>query len=532
MLDGARPPGNSEAPLSSQPLRCIDFPPPFSTDFRNTPMAAPPSSGRVGVGFSFTSAPAQARAREAASDDALRILFVADFSGRGPRGIVEPFASRRPVRVDVDAADVVLAGFRAAIPHPCARPGADAPPLRFDTLDDFHPDALLRADPRLARVLDARCGLATENGEAAAARLREILPACGPGPHHASAQPPPIEPRAPNESDAATLARLLGNPPAQPTPPATPPHGIDVRNVVASIVGRASAAPAAPLGADGLAAAAEMDLSARLRTMLRDTGFRTIEAAWRSLDFLVRRNPGEERVVLAALDASLAEIDADPEGFRRLLAENPPRLLLVCSHFGATAADLASLERIARAASRTGAAVFAGAHPRLAGCADFSSTPDPDDWTTPLPDDVRDAWASFRALPEAAHVWLATPGFVLRQPYGHAGDPIEAFPFEEIAGTDTQDVFCLGNSAVLLALCTAEAFFDGQGDGTAAAAGQVGGLPVARYLAHAGTAAMPCAEAWLNDRAVARLHACGLSAVQSVRGGDRVHVLPASAAAR
>ncbi|HEU5118963.1 MAG TPA: type VI secretion system contractile sheath large subunit, partial [Isosphaeraceae bacterium] len=69
--------------------------------------------------------------------------------------------------------------------------------------------------------------------------------------------------------------------------------------------------------------------------------------------------------------------------------------------------------------------------PRLAGCRDLASTPDPDDWSYDLPADVLEAWTDLRASEDADFLALALPAWVARWPYGPNRDPIETFGFEE-----------------------------------------------------------------------------------------------------
>src|ERR1017187_2732408 len=62
-----------------------------------------------------------------------RILILGGFCGRGASGERAPIAGRRPVAVDSDNLDQVLASLPPSVQLPQA-------PLRFHALDDFHPD--------------------------------------------------------------------------------------------------------------------------------------------------------------------------------------------------------------------------------------------------------------------------------------------------------------------------------------------------------------------------------------------------------
>src|SRR5450755_4873833 len=87
-------------------------------------------------------APGEKRQPEQPEQDApFRIAILGDFSGRANRRAApEPrLHGRKPIALDIDNFDAVLEGLGAGL----ELPGPDAPVrLKFDSLDDFHPDAL------------------------------------------------------------------------------------------------------------------------------------------------------------------------------------------------------------------------------------------------------------------------------------------------------------------------------------------------------------------------------------------------------
>ena len=150
----------------------------------------------------------------------------------------------------------------------------------------------------------------------------------------------------------------------------------------------------------------------------------------------------------------------------------------------------------------------------MLGCESFDKHPDPDDWKHLPSPDVDQAWCQLRASDIAAYVGLALPRFLLRQPYGKAGDKIERFSFEEIMEGTDHEKFLWGNSALLCAHLLAE----GHAAGERIAAGNIGDLQPAHFTEHGGIALKPCAEAWLVDRAAEAIARKGFIAVQSFKG--------------
>src|SRR5262245_5828062 len=74
-----------------------------------------------------------------------RILVIGDFSGRANRGPTEAgtgLATRRPLRIDRDNFDQVLARLGVELRLPLADGGDTRIALQFRELEDFHPDRI------------------------------------------------------------------------------------------------------------------------------------------------------------------------------------------------------------------------------------------------------------------------------------------------------------------------------------------------------------------------------------------------------
>ena len=137
------------------------------------------------------------------------IALFGDFSGRAGRGILNPVAGQTPVAIDIDNFAGTLARFAPTLelPDDAAPDGVLA--LSFRELDDFHPDQIAPRLLGLQRLQALRPRLSHPATSAQAEQeLRALLDRAEP----ATATAP--------ESDADTLARLLGN--ASPAPPPEP----------------------------------------------------------------------------------------------------------------------------------------------------------------------------------------------------------------------------------------------------------------------------------------------------------------------
>jgi type VI secretion system protein ImpC len=330
---------------------------------------------------------------------------------------------------------------------------------------------------------------------------------------------------------------MLGEEPSgMPAPPPERPT-TDWEAVVQQIV-----APYMVPGADPqqpeLIARVDEATGSHMRALLHHPDFQAVEAAWRAVNFLVRRLETDRNLKVYLLDFSREELADDlaaGEGQRtgavhKLLVEQTigtaggqPWAVLIGNYtFAATAEDILVLLRLARVARQAGAPLLAGAHASIFGCASLGDTPDPDDWQEPP---AREVWDTLRRLPEAAYLGLAAPRFLLRLPYGKSAGTAEQFRFEEFpGGTPRHEELLWGNSAFACALLIGQAFSQ---DGWGFKPGmidEIDGLPAYVYDDDGEQVLKPCAEVLLVDRAVARLVDAGLMPVRSVKGSDVIRI--------
>ena len=454
------------------------------------------------------------------------IVVLGDFTGRASRGVVEPLNPRKLLAVGVDNFEHVFAQLGAALKLTGTALPDQAVELAFVSLDDFHPDKMLARVPALALLADARRRvLNPATAESGKAAMQAHLGAAIAAPANPTTAPASVAP----ESDHDTMARLLGGTPAIAKKAVTQASPIEqfIRQVVAPHV-----SPAPGAWQSGAVAAAEMELSARLHAILHHPDFQALETAWRGVDMLVRRIESPEEIGLLVLDASLAELQADfvaheqrdQSALFRLLRDRKPRLLVGNYTFGQTAEDLRTLGRLAETAAGLDVPLVATAAPGLMGCDSFALHPDPDDWTAKLPPEVLEVWEALRRSPHAGRVGLAAPRFLLRQPYGQAGEPIETFPFEELPGEPAHESFLWGHPAILCAGAAIDAIQSGDPELAEFTGGEIGDLPVHKCNDDGEVAVKPYAEAWLTDRAVDRILRCGVIPVVPIKNQNAIRL--------
>ena len=235
---------------------------------------------------------AQRRPVETASDTPFRILLLGDFSGRANRGEPPP-DQLKPYLIDRDNLDQIMARMR-----PELQLGAHGRGLvmRFRELEDFHPDRIYRQDA-FEKFRTARQVLATQAPAA---------PAPSPAP-----PPPDVRTFTGGSLLDSVLETTEAEPPRQP-------------DALQEFVERAVAPHTAPREDPRLAAeTAEVVAQAGqvMRALLHHAGFQALEAAWRSVDWLVRGLETGPQLKIFVLDLSRADLAGKLRELRTLLVD-------------------------------------------------------------------------------------------------------------------------------------------------------------------------------------------------------------------
>jgi type VI secretion system protein ImpC len=491
-------------------------------------MAAKSSFGKIQFEVSLGDANASYR-RDPEAPFGLAVL--GDFSGRRNRSVSQPIDQHRISRVDCDNFGKIMAKVEPKLRLPSFQKAGETMELRFTCMEDFHPDQILKQAGSLKALLETRKRLLNPSTATAAADELQSKLASRENPSSGST---PAE--AGRESDTETMTRLLGSAP-QPASAAATPGGAGIDRLIKSIVAPSIVPSASPQQA-ALLSILDLELTKELRAILHHPDFQALEATWRALDLLVRNFGGEANLKLHAVDISKDELAADLNAqealdasavwklLRRQSDEQPWTVCVGQYIFEDSLEDIQTLGRLGKVFAKSGTIFISAASPQLAGCDSFHAHPNPDDWKKQIAAEVRDAWQELRNLRESSYLGLALPRFLARQPYGRDSEPIESFPFEEMAPDSAHEHYLWGNSCIVSGFVLAEAFREEGWEMEPRRSGEVGELPIHKFKQDDETKVKPCAEAWLSERAGETLRAKGLIPVLSIKGRDAVRVGP------
>ncbi len=464
----------------------------------------------------FGKAPGGAARRDA--EHPFEILVMSALSGGSGPAAGEPGTRLAARAVDLDNFDAVFAalGPRLALELPAL--GGARVQLEFESLDDFHPDALFRRCGLFAALKERRARLADPATFRQTAS--EML--------DTAQQDAPLAAGAVPDGERAMFERLLGASPAASAgaagaAPATSQAAV-VQKLISRVVAPHIVQDVAPEQQRYLIAL-DATVSGLMRAILHAPAYQALEAAWRSLRALIDETGGGEEVKVFVLDVgrvrALAQIERAGDAlsgsplFEALVgrgersADARPYALIVGDlEFGPAAEDLRLLSVLGSLARRAGAGFVAAARPTLAGCAGFSGAPDVSAWSLAAPD--AQAWRALRAQPFAASVALAGPRTLARLPYGRAFDAIDSFAFEELDAGAGHEALLWANPAFALARLLVRSFLEDGWDMQAGSQLELADFPaVVRHDGDA-RALQACAETYLPERAAEKLLSLGL----------------------
>lgn len=443
----------------------------------------------------------------------VRIALLGDFGAGAASGRLDTgadLARRKPRPVEFDSLEDWLGQQNLTLHLPI---GADGAPVEVPLadLESFHPDTLFRELELFKKLHDLRKRL---NNAASFDKAAAEVAKLGGHAVKASRAVRGVRARGAAPSAGARLddfSRLTGR---SSVPEAA--GGIDtlLRNVIGPFV-----VPAAQPEKAALLDTLDAAIADGMRAVLHQADFQATESLWRGVDFLLRRLETGPMLQVHLIDISAEEFAADlsrsddlsDSALHQLLVSKPAEardggytFIAGLYQFEATPPHTELLGRMAKIANAAGATFFSAM-----AVDDLSQPRNP---PHPL---VVDAFAALRGLPEAKHLALLGPRFLLRHPYGKKSDPISSFALEEFTRAEGLAGLLWGHPALLALTVLA-----GQG-GTP----NVGDLPF-HYVVDADgdSTALPCTERFINTAAATELARYGIKALTAHKGEPLVQL--------
>ena len=207
----------------------------------------------------------------------------------------------------------------------------------------------------------------------------------------------------------------------------------------------------------------EYRVKQQMDELLHDERFMKLEAAWRSIHFLVERTDFTENCEIAVLNVSKSALLADFEDSPEVVRTQYYQLVYTAEfgqfggrtyaaiiadyEFGPSSKDVWLMQRIASVSSIAHAPFIAAASASFFSIDSYSKFSKLRDIKSIFQQPAYTKWTSFRATSDARYIGLTLPSFLLRQPHSAAIGPIE---YHETVRKNRMDI-CWGNAAFALA---------------------------------------------------------------------------------
>ncbi len=226
---------------------------------------------------------------------------------------------------------------------------------------------------------------------------------------------------------------------------------------------------------DGMIADLDKKLCAQVDAILHHAEYQKIEAAWRSLKFLVDRTNFRENVKVQLLSVSKSKLlddfqdsaDITKAGLYKNLytAEygqfggQPFGAMVANYEFGPGTQDIKLLQYVASVSAMAHAPFIAAASAQFFGIDAFDQLPNLKDLASIFEGPQFVKWNGFRETEDARYVGLTLPHFLLRVPYSATTVPVRKFNYVEDVSSGN-GAFLWGNAAFAFATRLTESFAD------------------------------------------------------------------------
>ena len=282
-------------------------------------------------------------------------------------------------------------------------------------------------------------------------------------------------------------------------------------------------------------------VSIQLNEIMHNAELQKLEGTWRGLKYLLSQTNTSTQLKIKVLNVSKKELLRDLQRaaefdqsatFKKVYEEefgvfggHPFGALVGDYDFGKSGQDIELLEKMSQVAAASHAPFLTNAAPEMMNLDDFTQLDAPRDLAKVFDSTEYAKWKSFRESEDARYVALALPRMLLREPYGKATVPLEAFDYEEgVDGTD-HSKYLWGNASWALASRVTQAFGKYGWCATirgVESGGLVEGLPVHNFRTDAGDVAMKCpTETPITDRREKELADLGFAPLVHCKGTDK-----------
>ncbi len=282
------------------------------------------------------------------------------------------------------------------------------------------------------------------------------------------------ESQAPAQAEASSdlLDELAGGLSVKPGEEGHEVANTGLRELMRQLLGRPGVKVNAALLVE-LVADIDKKISGQVDEVLHHPDVQKLEAAWRSLYFLIDRTNFKENIKIEFVNASkddlLADFEDEPEITRTgmykhvydsgygVFGGEPVGAIVGNYEFSAAPQDVKLLAYCASVAAMAHAPFLSGTSPKMFGVNSYEELATIKDVKSTFEGPQYARWRSFRDSEDSRYVGLTCPRTLLRLPYGAETVPVKEFAYEETV-SGSHDQYLWGNTAFAFASRLTDAF--------------------------------------------------------------------------
>lgn len=292
---------------------------------------------------------------------------------------------------------------------------------------------------------------------------------------------------------------------------------------------------------EGIIAKKNKLLEDQLNEIIHNPTFLEFEGNWRSIEYLVKNTHESSALKLRILNITKEELLDDLRNavefdqsqlFKKVyeaefgtVGGEPYSCLVGAYSFDRSSRDVYLLEKIAGVSAAAHAPFLAAADPGIMDFKRFTELSVPRDLRKLFDSTEAIRWNAFREQEDSRYTALVLPRVLIRAPYNDDENPADGMSFNERGVDDSNDFYCWGNPAFVLAQRITEAVY--QYNWPAAIRGVEGGgvveeLPLHMFKTTDGDTVMKTpTEISITDRREKELSDLGFIALCHIKGTNK-----------
>jgi predicted component of type VI protein secretion system len=450
-------------------------------------------------------------------ENEFRILVLADAMGFDQSFEGEQIDKLRVIKIDRDNLDDVLAQLKPTIEFEDLVPGQSLSQIVFDSIESFHPDEIFKRADVFAHLRKLKRQLRGDLQQQAMEEIRSWnnvnlsadRPQTIPGGKQSAAADPQF-------STAGLFDEVLD----ESYDPGSS-GGVEWDQFIDDLLKPIKVQTVDP-NVKQYEAIVDRAVEVTMRKILDHSRFKSVEAAWRGMQWLTRRIDSDVQVKVFLMsmskDALIRELGS-PDVLeqtdlfkyiveRTVRTPGGKRWSMVCAHYtlGLSETEILAMGRLGNICAAGGTNLFSCV------CNDLDAFEN---------EKYSQRWKELCAIGAATHICAMTPRILLRLPYGKGGTRTEQFAFDEEIKNSNGRLW--GNPTILAAAALATDFENnGATDSTQVFRFQ--NFPMHAYRIPGMEDVMISGERMIIDSEIAGWLALGVTPVISFKDSDRLQI--------